>query len=623
MPRRARPGPRVQPSLGAGLQRQNVRPHRHRRDARARARRRAARPLHGDDHRAAALPRPPVVGPLPRSQSQPCGLLLAVSRAGKNAARGQRDARAALARERGAVAAGRRCLLPRGVRARLARPAPPAAPGAVGGLGAADAAERRGARRRADREGVHAARPPRARAAHELRGVRRRPPRRRRVPRPRPRLPAGARGAGAVRPGGALLAHVRRRAPHRHQEHRALHHHRPRRGARARPRRRPLPLSPRPPRSPHAFSPSSTGRVGPARAAAARLDRPRAQPRPRRRGAPPRRRRRQRGLARRRVRAARGGRDAARVLAVDARARFSASRSDVLAAATQRLDAAIADVQARSAAALLDKLPASPGSAQSSPNSVLNAFVGGAAPSSREALKPRTFCVTLPFGSLGGATSASSRGEPSSAGSSQHAAGPSSAGSLHGVPRDGAASSPSARAPGVRTPRGAAAAAAAAAATRPARCGRGGRRRCAAATEVMPIEASARGDSAERGRRPVRRPRARGGARAARQAAAPARHGRRDGGARGSAAASRAPPSAGAPARAPRPRASPRAADGDGDPARPPRLRRRVVGDAGGGARRRPAAAAVVAGAAGGGSSRRGSAGCSARPSARCRSPTI
>ena len=153
---------------------------------------------------------------------------------------------------------------------------------------------------------------------------------------------------------------------------------------------------------------------------------------------------------------------------------------DVLAAATQRLDAAIADVKGRSAAALLDKLPASPGGAQSSPNSVLNAFVGGAAPSSREALKPRTFCVTLPFGSLGGATSASSRGEPSSAGSSQHAAGPSSAGSSHGVPRDGAASSPSARAPGARTPRGAAAAAAAAAAaTRLARCGRGGRRRCA------------------------------------------------------------------------------------------------------------------------------------------------
>ena len=39
---------------------------------------------------------------------------------------------------------------------------------------------------------------------------------------------------------------------------------------------------------------------------------------------------------------------------------------DVLAAATQRLDAAIADVKGRSAAALLDKLPASPAGAQSS-----------------------------------------------------------------------------------------------------------------------------------------------------------------------------------------------------------------------------------------------------------------
>ena len=171
---------------------------------------------------------------------------------------------------------------------------------------------------------------------------------------------------------------------------------------------------------------------------------------------------------------------------------------DVLAAATQRLDAAIADVKGRSAAALLDKLPASPSGAQSSPNSVLNAFVGGAAPSSREALKPRTFCVTLPFGSLGGATSASSRGEPSSAGSSQHAAGPSSAGSSHGVPRDGAASSPLGQSAGSSH-----------AAWGGGGGGGGGGGDSPGAmwprrppslreppTEVMPIEASARGDSA-------------------------------------------------------------------------------------------------------------------------------
>ena len=258
-------------SLRRALQRQNVRPHRHRRDAGARARRRAPRPVHGDDHRAAALPRPPVVGPLPRSQSPPCGLLLALSRAGKNAARGQRDARAALARERGAVAAGRRCLLPRGCG--LGWRVRPRGAGAVGGLGAADAAERRGAWRRADREGVHAARPPRARAAHELRGVRRRPPRRDECHVPvLVSLPALAVPVPCVQVVRFLLTYVDALRIDTKSTELCTTIVQPR-CARA-PRRRPLP-SPRPPRSP--ISPRSAGRVGPARAAAAaRLDRPRA-----------------------------------------------------------------------------------------------------------------------------------------------------------------------------------------------------------------------------------------------------------------------------------------------------------------------------------------------------------
>ena len=212
--------------------------------------------------------------------------------------------------------------------------------------------------------------------------------------------------------------------------------------ARARPRRRPLP----PPLAhlAHPSRPRSAGRVGPARAAAAaRLDRPRAQPRPRRRGAPPRRRRRQRGLARRRAPSSRRPRRCSRARRRCSREIRSASRSTTSSpprrsASTPPSPTSRGAPPPRSSTSC----PLLPGGAQSSPNSVLNAFVGGAAPSSREALKPRTFCVTLPFGSLGGATSASSRGEPSSAGSSQHAAGPSSAGSSHGVPRDGAASSP-------------------------------------------------------------------------------------------------------------------------------------------------------------------------------------
>ena len=102
-------------------------------------------------------------------------------------------------------------VLPRGLWPRMARTAAPGPAEPVDGGSTADTADHRGARRRKDREGLHAPRSPRARTMYQLRGGDWRPACRRLLPRAGADLGASARDGTARNGSGALLAAVRRR----------------------------------------------------------------------------------------------------------------------------------------------------------------------------------------------------------------------------------------------------------------------------------------------------------------------------------------------------------------------------------------------------------------------------
>ena len=254
---------------------------------------------------------------------------------------------------------------------------------------------------------------------------------------------------------------------------------------------------------------------------------------------------------------------------------------DVLAAATQRLDAAIADVKGRSAAALLDKLPLLPAARSSrtpssTPSSAARAPRAGSAQAAH----------LLRHAALRLARRRHLRRRAASrpARAARSAAGPSSEALARRASRRRRVE-PSDRAPGARTPRGAAAAAAAAA-TRPARWPR-----------RLPLREPPTGADRGVGPRRLRRPGQDGAQSDAHaRAAAGALPGKplRLLGTVGAMATRRGSGGRVSPALRGRPRlAHPVLVPLHAPPmamasARPPRLRRCVVGDAGGGARRRP-----------------------------------
>ena len=443
-------------------------------------------------------------------------------------------------------ARGRRCRPPMfaasGVRARL-RVRPPAAPGAVGGLGAADAAERRGAWRRWIEKvytllDLHELAPRTATRCASATS------RRRRVPVPvlvscrRSRCRCRASGWCASRSRTSTRSRIDTKSAELCTTIRAA--------VRA---RTPAPPAPRP-RSP--ISPS-LGRPSRSRAPPpppVSIDRERNRVLVARRSPPPPPPTRARSAAR-----APSSRRPALLACSSMLARdpLCLALHDVLAAATQRLDATIADVKGRSAA-LLDKrtlLPAARSRPELRPQR-LRRRRGPRAGSAQASHLLRHAALRL---ARRRRLRVVARRAIQRDGS-QHAAGPSSAGSSHGVPRDGARRAP--QAPGARTPR----------------VGRRRRRRrrlarrdvasaaavaARAAREVMPIErrpADSAGPS-EDGARSDAHARAAAWRCPASRCACSARSARWRHAA-APAAVSRARPSAGAAARAPRPRTAPR-----------------------------------------------------------------